>query len=122
MPRFHSPLIEPGGRFSRTGLSDKNSRVRPREAVRPGAQADQSQYVVQVPVGESCQSPVPHLVLGAPPPAEPLATVPVDGTVRRAHGTKAEVVRPSQKLPVQSSHPFLGLRPEPPTVGHLADL
>ena len=63
MPRFHSPLIEPDGRFSRIRLSDKNSRFRPREGVRPGTQADQTQFVVQVPVGESCQSPVLHLVL-----------------------------------------------------------
>jgi hypothetical protein len=53
MLRFHTPLIEPGGRFSRTGLSDKNSRVRPREVARPFAQAHQPQYLVQVPVGES---------------------------------------------------------------------
>ena|SRR5512140_2050990 len=50
--RFHSPLIEPGGRFSRTGLSDKNSYFRPRKALRPGAQAKQSQLVVQVLIGE----------------------------------------------------------------------
>ena len=52
MLRFHSPLIEPGGRFSRTGLSDKNSCVRPREALRPCTQADQTQLVVEVLIGE----------------------------------------------------------------------
>ena len=52
VPRFHTPLIEPGGRVSRTGLSDKNSRVRPREVARPLTQANQSQLVVQVPIGE----------------------------------------------------------------------
>jgi hypothetical protein len=31
--RFHLPLIEPGERISRTRLSDKNSCVRPRQAV-----------------------------------------------------------------------------------------
>ena len=35
MLRFHSPLIEPDGRISRIRLSDKDSRVRPREAARP---------------------------------------------------------------------------------------
>jgi hypothetical protein len=39
--------------FSRTGLSDKNSHLRPREVARPIAQANQSQHFVQVPVGES---------------------------------------------------------------------
>src|SRR3712207_7384979 len=34
VPRFHTPLIEPGVRFSRTGLSDKNSRVRTRGVAR----------------------------------------------------------------------------------------
>src|SRR5262249_35637583 len=37
---------------SRTGLSDKISRLRPREVARPIAQAYQSQHFVQVPVGE----------------------------------------------------------------------
>ena len=38
--RFHIPLIEPGGRISRTRLSEKGSRSRPREMARPPAKAD----------------------------------------------------------------------------------
>ena len=52
VPRFYSPLIEPDRRFSRIRLSDKNSCFRPREALRPCAQADQPQLVVQVLIGE----------------------------------------------------------------------
>ena len=52
MLRFHSPLIEPDGRISGIRLSDKDSRFRPREALRPVAQADQAQHVVQVLIGE----------------------------------------------------------------------
>src|SRR3954454_17122059 len=46
--RFHSPLIEPGVRISRTGLSDKVSRVRPQEVAPLATQADQAQHLVQV--------------------------------------------------------------------------
>ena len=49
--RFHTPLIEPGVRFSRTRLSDKDSRFRPREARRPPLKLDQPQLLVQVFVG-----------------------------------------------------------------------
>src|SRR4051795_273274 len=46
MLRFHSPLIEPGGRFSRTGLSDKNSCVRPGKALRPGTRAWKASFAL----------------------------------------------------------------------------
>jgi len=49
--RFHIPLIEPDGRISRIRLSDKHSRLRPREVIRPHFQPDQSQGLVQVRVG-----------------------------------------------------------------------
>ena len=44
MLRFHSPLIEPDVRISRIRLSDKDSRVRPREArPRSPLEPDQAQ-------------------------------------------------------------------------------
>ena len=49
--RFHTPLIEPGVRFSRTRLSDKDSRFRPREARRSRLEWYQPQPSVQVVVG-----------------------------------------------------------------------
>jgi hypothetical protein len=45
--RFHIPLIEPDGRFSRIRLSEKVSRVRPREVGGLLRQADQAQRIVQ---------------------------------------------------------------------------
>jgi hypothetical protein len=51
VPRFYSPLIEPGGRFSRTGLSDKNSCSRPREVASPALEANQAQSLVERLVG-----------------------------------------------------------------------
>jgi len=46
--RFQIPLIEPDGRISRIRLSEKASRVRPREVACPVHQADQAQHLVQV--------------------------------------------------------------------------
>ena len=40
MLRFHIPLIEPDVRISRFRLSEKGSRCRPREMLRPPAKAD----------------------------------------------------------------------------------
>ena len=45
--RFHIPLIEPDVRISHIRLSDKASRVRPREAVRPRLGADEPQGLTQ---------------------------------------------------------------------------
>src|SRR4051812_36026428 len=119
-PRFYTPLIEPCVRISRTRLSDKNSCGRTREAPPLPTQADQSQHLVQVPIGVATHPPS-RLVLGAQPPTQPMASVPVHGTVRRAHGAEAEVVRPAPEGPVQSTYPVLNIRPEMTTVGQLAD-
>ena len=51
--RFHTPLVEPGVRFSRTRLPDKGSRVRPWEACRSRLELDQAQLPVQVLVREA---------------------------------------------------------------------
>ena len=48
MLRFHIPLIEPDVRFSRIGLSDRDSLFRPREVAWSTTQSGQSQLVVQV--------------------------------------------------------------------------
>src|SRR5215831_296387 len=61
-------------------------------------------------------------MLGAEPLTKPVANVPIDGTVRPAHGAEAEVVGPSQQEPIQSRHLVLDRHPQPTTVGRLADL
>jgi hypothetical protein len=71
MPRFHSPLINLDGRFSRIQLSDKafligeftpsltkRSRLSPLELVEP-------QLLVQVGVRVSCRALTPYLELRA---------------------------------------------------------
>jgi hypothetical protein len=50
--RFHTPLIEPCWRISRTRLSDKDSCGRSHEAALPTLQAAQAQSLVEVRVGE----------------------------------------------------------------------
>ncbi len=47
MLRFHIPLIEPDVRFSRIRLSDKASRVRPREAAHRRLETNEPQFPVQ---------------------------------------------------------------------------
>src|SRR5262249_46068448 len=53
LPRFHSPLIEPGVRICRTRLSDKDSCLRTREASRSPLEPEQPQHLVQVMVREA---------------------------------------------------------------------
>src|SRR5947209_14785567 len=107
MFRFYSPLIEPDGRFSRIRLSDKNSRLRPREGPRTVAQADEAQFVMEHRVGESCRSATSHLVLPSKPLAEPMPRVAVNSSIGGADWPQTEVVRPTQKFPVQFPHPVL---------------
>ncbi len=51
--RFHPPLIKPDVRISRIRLSDKESRVRPREVACSLWELDESQILMQVAVGEA---------------------------------------------------------------------
>jgi hypothetical protein len=53
VPRFHLPLIEPGVRICRTRLSDKDARLRTREAERSPPEPEQAQHRVQVVVREA---------------------------------------------------------------------
>ena len=51
--RFHIPLVKPDMRFSRIRLSDKDSRGRPRKVAGLASQLEESQLLVQIPVGET---------------------------------------------------------------------
>jgi hypothetical protein len=53
MLRFHIPLIEPGGRISRTRLSDKDSCGRSREAAPMTLKLDQAQLLEQEFLGKA---------------------------------------------------------------------
>ena len=56
---------------------------------------------MQPRVGESCRSATSHLVLPSKPLAEPMPRVAVNGPIGWADRAQTEVVRPTQKLPVQ---------------------
>src|ERR1035437_5336517 len=73
-------------------------------------------------VGKSCGSATLHLVLPSKPLAEPMPRVAVNGSVGRADRSQTEVVRPSQKLPVQFRYSVLDRRPQPSSAGQLVDL
>ena len=53
MLRFHLPLIKPDVRISRIRLSDKESRLRPREVARPLPEPNKPEILIQVLVGEA---------------------------------------------------------------------
>jgi hypothetical protein len=53
MPRLHLPLIEPDVRICRIRLSDKDARLRTREASRTSLEPEQAQHLVQVAVREA---------------------------------------------------------------------
>src|SRR5262249_19793447 len=57
MPRFHLPLVEPGGRFSRTRLSEQDSSLRPREVARTTLQEIEPEVVTQVRFRVGCSGP-----------------------------------------------------------------
>jgi hypothetical protein len=50
---FHSPLVKPDVRISRIRLSDKDSCVRPRNVAITQAKLDQSQFPMQILIGEA---------------------------------------------------------------------
>src|SRR5277367_6269149 len=50
-----------------------------------------------------------------------MPSMTVHGTIRAADRTQTEVVRPTQKNPVQPSHPVRHPGPQPPTIRLVAD-
>jgi hypothetical protein len=81
--RFHIPLFKPDVRFSRIRLSDKDSRFRPRQALRQQRQFHQPQRLVEVCVRVARPTRTVYLVLTTQPPAKPLAHVRIDGSIRQ---------------------------------------
>src|SRR3954447_25067233 len=119
--RFHTPLIEPCRRVSRTRLSDKDSCGRSHEAALPTLQAHQTQSLVKVSVGEACRPPTPHLVLPAQPMTEPSPRVGVHGAVGFADLPQPEVVGPPVQLLVEATHQLLDVEQAPAPTRLLAD-
>lgn len=98
--RFHIPLIEPDGRYSRIRLSEETSRFRPREVGGSLSEFDQAIFgmkdFIRVPSDSSC----PHLMLCAQPPAKPASRMLIDGSIGFTDRAKTEVVRPAKQLSV----------------------
>ena len=101
MLRFHIPLIKPGVRFSRTGLSDKavlhillHTFAHERLPLR-SLKLVQSQLLVQVFVMEPILSITSYLELDARPLTHPMADVAVDFPVGFAPRSNAKIVGPA---------------------------
>src|SRR5712675_1647635 len=84
--RFHIPLIERSGRISRTALSDKTSRLRPRHVVSKPGQTHEPEGLVEVREWIAAALASSGLVLEAQPPAQPHSRVAVERPIRRSDG------------------------------------
>src|SRR4051794_5660529 len=105
--------MEPDRRISRIRLSDKTSRLHPRQVVPKPAQAYEPEVPVKVREWISSALTSPDLVLDAQPPAQPHSGVVVERSIRLGDGSYFEVVRPSAQRAVQLLHQLCGLLPCP---------
>jgi hypothetical protein len=98
---FLFPLIELDRRVSRIQLSEKGSRFCPRKADGSSIETNQPKLVVQelvgVPLG-ACSLP---FMFGAQPLAKPAASVSLHCAIGFSDRAQAEVVGPSDHLPVE---------------------
>jgi len=98
---FLFPLIEPDRRFSRIRLSEKGSRFCPRKADGSSIETNEPKLVVEdlvgVPLGTSSLSSM----FGAQPLAKPSASVSFHCSIGFPDRAQAEVVGPSDHLPVE---------------------
>src|SRR5262249_43136260 len=96
--RLHTPLIKLDRQFSRIQLSDKALLIAEFTRLHTGRprlrslESVESQFPVQVFVGEACLSLTRYLELRAQPLAHPVADMAVDVAVGAADGPDAEVV------------------------------
>ena len=101
---FLFPLIEPDRRFSRIRLSEKGSRFGPRKADGSSIEANQPKLVMEELVGVSLGTCSFPCMFGAQPLAKPAARVSFHGSVGFPDRAQAEVVGPSDHLPVELCH------------------
>ena len=80
-------LIERGVRISRTTLSDKTSRFRPRHVVPKPGQAYEPEVPVEVREWIGSAPAPSDLVLEAQPPTQPHSRVVVECPIRLVDGT-----------------------------------
>ena len=121
LPRFHISLIEPDMQISRIRLSDKTSRLHPRQVMPKRGQAYEPEVPVKVREWISPGLASPDLVLEAQPPAQPHSRVVVEHPIRFASGANAEVIGSSAKRLVQLIHQPCGLLPSSRSDGQRVD-
>ena len=122
MLRFHTALVKPDMRISRIRLSSKDSRVRPRIDAGSPLDPDQTQVLVQDPVGETCKPLSPYLVLCPQPLTKPVLGVGIHAPVGLAHRTETEVVGPTRQQAVDPTDLRCGVEEHPSAAGQLTDL
>ena len=101
---FLFPLIELDRRVSRIQLSEKGSRCRPRKAGGSCSETNQPKLVVQELVGVLLGTGSLSVMFGAQPLAKPSASVSFHCSIGFADRAQAEVVGPSDQLPVELCH------------------
>src|SRR5262249_23267948 len=120
--RSHLPRIEPRVRISRTALSDKTSRLRPRHVVSKPGQTHEPKGLVEVREWIAAVLASSGLVLEAQPPTQPHSRIVVERPIRRSDGPYCEVVRPSAQRAVQQAYQLCGFLPRTCSDGQLVDL
>jgi hypothetical protein len=93
-------LIELDRQISRIQLSDKTSRLHPRQVVPKPAQAYEPKVPVKMREWIGPALATPGFVLELQPPAQPHRCVAVERPIRPADGAYLEVVRPSAQRAV----------------------
>src|SRR5665213_1671052 len=110
MSRFHTPLIEPDGRYSRIRLSEETSRFRPQKAARPLRKPNKTKRIVQGFVRKSPGRRPCHFVFGTQPLTQPLAGMSFHCPIGFADRSKTEVIGPTVHHLVEFPHHRLMIR------------
>src|SRR5215471_12456459 len=85
-PSHRTQLIERSVRISRTALSDKTSRLRPRHVVSKPGQTHEPEGLVEVREWIAAALASSGLVLEAQPPTQPHSRIVVERPIRRSDG------------------------------------
>jgi hypothetical protein len=93
---FPHPAHRTGRADLRIRLSEKVSRCRPRETIRPHGKADEAQHSVQEGFGKTSLPRPDHFVLGTEPLTQPFASVTIHRSVGFADWPETKVVGPTR--------------------------
>jgi hypothetical protein len=110
MSRFHTPLIEPDGRYLRIRLSEETSRFRPRKAARPLRKPNKTKRIVQDFVRKPPGRRPCLFLFGTQPLTQPLAGMSFHGLIGFADRSKTEVIGPTVHHLIEFPHHRLMIR------------